>query len=363
MAAALQACTIFNAPKAVAQALVGIIFLFQNSYQYLLYTQQWSFVSTVLTPEQGSRWFAGIAGLSSVFSSILGTIVPYLLPYTGLLGLMASTCITLTLCLIAQDKAYSIAQANGFDPADTQTAKEKKQKAENKDSKLRQAVDLFKRVPTLRALLSEVLSFQSLNTILNVAFIGVLKSQIPDDLARSAFTGRFYASINAAGAALQFIVLPPFMKRAEPKWIWRVMPIIPTAFCLANSLQYDLSLSLIAGAFYITKVMDYSFRSVVYAMVYQPLDFESRYVGKEIIGVFGSRFGKSGMALLVSAFTALFGGAFGLRQLSWFAFGISSTWLSSTMWLSSLLPRKAEAQAIVEERVKQQKLEEKPKTE
>jgi ATP/ADP translocase len=128
-------------------------------------------------------------------------------------------------------------------------------------------------------------------------------------------------------------------------------------------LQYDLSLSLIAGAFYITKVMDYSFRSVVYAMVYQPLDFESRYVGKEIIGVFGSRFGKSGMALLVSAFTALFGGAFGLRQLSWFAFGISSTWLSSTMWLSSLLPRKAEAQAIVEERVKQQKLEEKPKTE
>ena len=48
----------------------------------------------------------------------------------------------------------------------------------------------------------------------------------------------------------------------------------------------------------LTKVMDYSTRSVVYPMAFQPLDFESRYVGKEVIGVFGSRFGKSGMSLL-----------------------------------------------------------------
>ena len=88
------------------------------------------------------------------------------------------------------------------------------------------------------------------------------------------------------------------MKYAEPKWIWRFMPVIPLVVCFLQMLHSDLSLTLLATAMFLAKVTDYSIRTVVYVMVYQPLDFESRYVGKEIIGVLGSRFGKSGMSLL-----------------------------------------------------------------
>jgi ATP/ADP translocase len=88
----------------------------------------------------------------------------------------------------------------------------------------------------------------------------------------------------------------------------------------------------------------------------QPLDFESRYVGKEIIGVFGSRFGKSGMSLVLSAFTMAFGQRFGFAQLVQLSVLASSCWLTTAVWLSNLLPRKAEAQIIVEERLQGQEM-------
>ncbi|GKY95759.1 hypothetical protein MPSEU_000536700 [Mayamaea pseudoterrestris] len=375
VAALLRVCQVCALPRKMTMALVGFIFLFQNSYQYLIYTQQWSFLSSVLTPDEGSKWFSRIAGLSSMMCGLFGTLVPYMLPVTGLLGLLATTCVTLTAAMFCQDRAYKLAQQNGFDPAEQMMAKkaQKKKEAEakavaasligesssdvkdEKESKWGEAKKLFQRVPTLRALMIETLTFQSLANILNVAFVIALKETYTNDLARSAFTGRFYAATNILSASLQFLVVPMMMKYAEAKWIWRLMPLVPITFLLGQLTQANLSLSLLAAAFGLAKIMDYSMRNVVYPMAYQPLDFESRYVGKEIIGVLGSRFGKSGMSLFLSGLTGLFGSAFGVRQLIYLAFGTSGAWMGSTWWLSSMLPKQAEAEAIVATRNKQRK--------
>ena len=340
MAPAIQLCQV----KSLSQAFIGLTFLYQNSFQYLIYTQQWSFVGSVLTPDEGARWFATLAGVCSVVCSITGSLVPVLVPRVGLLGLMATTCLTLTACHFCSDRAYALAQKHDFDPSPPASKKT------SSSNKFRQAVDLFRRTPTLSALFLEVLSFQSLNTILNIAFVRTLQQTIPDDLTRSSYTGRFYSLINGASAALQFGLLPLVMKRVEPAWIWRVMPVVPFSICAyqAFAASSPASLTLIAAAFYLCKLMDYSLRSVVYPMAYQPLDFESRYVGKEIIGVFGSRFGKSGMSILLSALTAV--GWTGLAQLNKFSLIAIALWTSSTFWLSNLIPKKAEAQATVEKR-------------
>lgn len=50
--------------------------------------------------------------------------------------------------------------------------------------------DLIQRVPTLKALFCEVLSFQSLSTILNVCFVTKLRLSILDDVARASYTGK-----------------------------------------------------------------------------------------------------------------------------------------------------------------------------
>jgi hypothetical protein len=300
----LKLCRQAGLPASVGQAIIALTFLFQNSYQYLLYTQHWSFVGSVLTPDQGATWFPALAGCSSLFCSITSSLVPALVPHTGILGLMALTSLTLTACAWCSDKAYGIAQTHGFDPAE-QLQQQKRGKdaeaAETADQgRLGTALALFRRVPTLSVLFCEVLAFQSLSTILNVCFVRTLKLEIPGDVARTAYTGRFYGLVNAVSAALQFLVLPLAMKYAEPTWIWRLMPVLPLAFCVMQMVQVEQSSSLllVAAAVFLCKTLDYSLRTVVYPMVYQPLDFESRYVGKEIIGVFGSRFGKSGMSLL-----------------------------------------------------------------
>lgn len=297
----LKVCRTANLPAHVGQVVIGLTFLFQNSYQYLLYTQHWSFAGSVLTPDEGSRWFPALAGFSSVVCSITSSMVPYILPYSGILGLMALTSITLLGSCILGDIAYSLSETHGFDPAkqlQEQQQSKKDKDADNKQGRLGKAVSLFRRVPTLTVLFLEVISFQSLSTILNVAFVRTLKQQIPADVARAGYSGRFYGLVNAVSAALQFLVLPLCMKYAEPAWIWRLMPVIPLLFCGVQVSQAQSSLFLVAGAVFLCKTIDYSIRSVVYPMVYQPLDFESRFVGKEVIGVFGSRFGKSGMSLM-----------------------------------------------------------------
>jgi hypothetical protein len=94
----------------VSQLLVGFIFVFQNSYAHLLYTQQWSFLGSILTPAEGSTWFAAVAGLSSVTCSVAGNFVPSLVRRVGLIGLMACTSATLVMSLLLSEQAYATSE-------------------------------------------------------------------------------------------------------------------------------------------------------------------------------------------------------------------------------------------------------------
>lgn len=183
---------LFHDQMLPSQIVVGLAFVFQNSYAHLLYTQQWSFLGSVMTPHEGSKWFASIAGLSSVMAACAGTVVSSLVTKLGLVGLLLCTSLTLCASLLCAERAYGISQEFGFDPAEeiAQKVQEKNAKKENDHDMVARGKDLFVRVPTLRALFCEVLSFQSLSTILNVCFVTKLKSTILDDMARAAFTGK-----------------------------------------------------------------------------------------------------------------------------------------------------------------------------
>jgi hypothetical protein len=177
----------------ISQLVVGLAFVFQNSYAHLLYTQQWSFLGSVMTPIEGSKWFAIIAGLSSAVAACAGTVVSSLVVQLGLVGLLLCTSAALLVSLLCADQAYAIAHKFGFDPANeiSQKVSEKNEKKKaHQNNMVGKAKDLFERVPTLRALFCEVLSFQSLSTILNVCFVTKLRLTILDDLARAAWTGK-----------------------------------------------------------------------------------------------------------------------------------------------------------------------------
>ena len=260
------------------------------------------------------------------------------------------------------------ANKNGFNPTDEHNSNrrnndEKKRANDNisnsEKSLFAKARDVFARVPTLWALFCEILACQCLSTLLNVCFVTRVSETIPDDTERAGYVGRFYAGINVLSSALQFGVLPLTSKYAEPCALWRGMPLVVLGVTSllsfprlrggagAGTAQHP-SLDMVASAFLLMKTMEFSVRRMLDEMVYVPLDYESRFLGKEVIGVLGYRFGKSGASLALSAITSSFfgggGGAMGVRGLSHFATAATGLWLVAAWRLSNLVPTKEEAE-------------------
>ncbi|KAK1748059.1 ADP/ATP carrier protein [Skeletonema marinoi] len=368
----------------ISQIIVWASFVFQNSYAHLLYAQQWSFLGSIFTPTEAGKYYSYVAGLSSIVSMIAGTSVSRLVEWIGLGGLLGLAAASLTATLLLADWAYSTAEKHGFDPS-REIQKQKKSKAQSKlqDEKqsqstsqstdasteekpnktllhqIREGISLFRRVPTLGALFFETLCFQSLSTILSTCFVMELNSSVPNDNERASWTGNLYATSNGLSTIFQFFLLPVLTQRMEPKHLWRLMPLlplicgivrmIPSLFPGALVSSSSSALYLVAISLLTAKTMDYSLRNVLAELVYVPLDFESRYVGKEIIAVFANRFGKSGMALILSGLNFIRGGSSG-GGLSGLALAISFGWWGSALSLSSLIPSKQEAERMVAER-------------
>lgn len=329
----------------ITKIITAPLFVFRESYVQLLTSQYWSFMASVLTPDQSARWFAPIAGLTSISSAIGGFAVKHLTRRVGLAGTLACTGIALCSSLIATEAAYWMAEKHHFAPND-KTPKKVSRKSKNDYSAegglFSKATRLFARVPVLKALFFEILSSQGLATLLNICFVKVLSS-IRDDTVRAGWVGNFYALINVISMSLQFGVLPMLMQVIEPRDLWRCIPIISLLFISFQACQANPSLYIVSGSLLVMKVLEYSARRMLDEMVYVPLDFESRFVGKEIIGVFGYRLGKSLMSLSLSGLTALFG-SFTLQQLSVFCDIAAFAWAKAAWNLSSLVPTRKEAQ-------------------
>ncbi len=68
------------------QALVGALFIFRESYVQLLTSQYWSFMASILTPDQSAKWFSPISGLTSITSAFAGLGVRRVVKSVGLPG-------------------------------------------------------------------------------------------------------------------------------------------------------------------------------------------------------------------------------------------------------------------------------------
>ena len=266
----------------------------------------------------------------------------------SLSGALACTSLALISSLFVTGIAYSIAEKNGFAPTDRsknkKVANSKGKVSSHKVGLVEKARTLFARVPILRSLFLEILASQGLATLLNVCFVQSLGSSIADDAVRAGWIGNFYALINVITMVLQFGCLPFLVQVVEPKQLWRVIPIISLGFTTFQAFQEHPTLYVVSASLLVMKVLEYSARRMLDEMVYVPLDFESRYIGKEILSVFAYRFGKSMMSLLLSGLTSACGN-FNLQQLSIFCDMAGVVWAKTAWDLSALVPKREEAQA------------------
>lgn len=319
--------------------IVGFVFLFHNSYIQLLYQQHWSFLGSILDSNQGAKYFASIAGVSSLASTVAASLVSKVVNTIGLSGLLFGASASLIVTIPLSNLAYLISSKHNFDPSDelNKTKGKKSDLDASWKGTLVKAQALFQDVPILGKLFIEVISFQTLMAVINLCFITRLKHEITDDSERAAYTGQLYALVNGISALFQFVLLPNILQKVPLAWILRLMPILPIICIFVSCFQREPSLAIVAFTLLATKTMEYSTRNVVNEMIYIGLDFNSRYLGKEIVGAFGTKLGKSIISLVLSLLPYYFGDIpeFNLIVMAAVA---ALNWLISAFTLSSLTP-------------------------
>jgi ATP/ADP translocase len=333
--------------------ITGPLFVFRESYVQLLTSQYWSFMASALTPNQSAKYFGPIAGLTSITSAVAGYIVSPLVRRLGLTGALMGTGAMLLCSLVTASMAYNIARKHGFEPIDSSKHSKTRVKGPNRTAKSRdlsemgmieKSTRLFQRVPVLKALFLEILASQGLATVLNVCFVTCLGTAIPNDDERAGWVGKFYSLINIVTMVLQFGVLPQLMTVIEPKALWRVIPLVSLLFTGVQAFRQNPSLYVVSASLLVMKISEYSARRMLDEMIFVPLDFESRFVGKEVLGVFGYRLGKSLMSLVMSGIAAI-DTNFGLQKLSILSNLVCISWMRTAWTLSNMVRTRAEAEA------------------
>jgi ATP/ADP translocase len=185
------------------------LFVIQNGFVQLLYTQHWSFLGsmnqnedgTALSDAKSSAWFSPVAGIGSGSSTLAAYTVTHLVDRVGLSGLLWLAAGGICVSVYFAELAYSVAEKHGFEPhqeaskdatrkATTNDATKVAQSEHNpQDSIIRRAINLFTRVPVLGALCVEVLVCQCLSSLAAFLFVLKVKETIVDDEERAAWTG------------------------------------------------------------------------------------------------------------------------------------------------------------------------------
>jgi len=341
----------FSRVKAWSRPLLFALFVFQNAYVQLLYNQHWAFISSVLTPEEGNRVFAPIAGLGSIGSTLAAGMVSVFVARLGLIGLLHVSGASYIVSAILADVAFGMARVGGFEPRGVSTkfggltSAEPKRNDEittttstttssfgnkgtyapmngtnettstttclpctQKGNVFQQARALFRRFPVLGALFLETIVSQCLSSLVNFIYLYTLKATITDDAMRAGWSGNFYAWINGVSGIFQFFAIPVLLKHVEAHRIWLFMPTLMLCCTLFTFATFRSSgLFGASASFFAIKTMEYSLRVAANETLYVSLDYESRYLGKKVISLIAGKFGKSAMAVALSVVMVLYG--------------------------------------------------------
>ena len=149
--------------------------------------------------------------------------------------------------------------------------------------------------------------------------------------------------MNGISGTLQFFILPFIVKRVGARWLWLSMPIIMLVLTSLQFYEQNVSLTLVGLTFLTIKTIEYSLRGQASEMVWVMLDYESRFIGKELINLFANRLGKSATAISLFLWTVHLEKE-GSPQLRRFAVNASVflafLWLICTIRVTRLIPSK-----------------------
>ena len=261
----------------------AVLYVVREAYIVLLMEQYWSFLNSTLGEANARRLNGPICGIGSAGSIAGAFLVGHYATSLGTATLLllgsAITLPTIALTYLAY-RFGGQPQPRPDEPhSDTLGSK------------------LLLRQPILAILLLVILLTQAIAGLTDLSFQGILQDVIPNPDKQTEYSGWFYMWLNIAAAVMQFGITPLLLWLVPTRRIHVVIPLVHVVTC---AYLWSSPTLLSAGAAYMVfKVLDYSIFRAAKELLYIPLSFDARYRAKELIDVFGYRFGKGGMSLVV----------------------------------------------------------------
>jgi AAA family ATP:ADP antiporter len=310
----LLAC--YGAIRAGSEEATVLLYWLREVYVVLLLEQLWSFVNSSLTVDEAKPRTGMLMGIGSVGAVIGGELVARTAEGWGTPQLLLAGAA----CLIPTAWALNLAFRKVGEPRRDDSGPVH---SVGSDLGLRD----FLTTPLLWKLLVLVVLTQVLSAVLTIRFQEAVSVGIVSADAQTAYQGRFYAFVNGTAMLGQFVVTPLLLSRGRMRWIFFAIPLLHLA-TTGTSMLMGPELWIASAALLLFKALDYSVWKGAKELLYIPLSFDVRYRAKEVIDVFGYRFGKGGMSGLLAVAQGAGASLSGL--LGWAALGAAVLWVGLT---------------------------------
>ena len=326
--AAIGTCYVFIRYRPVCAAL----YIVREAYVVLLIEQYWSFLNSRLGTAAAKKLNGPVCGVASIGAAFGAEMVSRFSVELGPAPMLVFGALAILPAALCSDLAYAHSASR------TILGSSARREDNNADGEVVQrkagfignlGLQLFKTHRILILLLGVVLCTQILSTMLELTFQGKLQDAIPDPSSQNAWSGHFFSTLNLAAALSQFIATPLLLRFVSFRIVHIAMPLCNIAACAY--LASRPSLQSAAAAYMCFKLLDYSLFRASKEILYIPLPYDARYRAKEVIDVWGYRFGKGASSSIISFLKA--GGAV-LTELSYSVAGIGA----ALVWLLLIVP-------------------------
>jgi AAA family ATP:ADP antiporter len=291
LASGIAIASCYGAILTGSRVATGVLFVVREAYVVLLIEQYWSFLNSTLGTDAAKKLNGPICGVASLGAMLGGYLLGVLSKPVGTEHMLALGAVLCVPAALLSEIAY---QRCG-EPIREEIADDRGT-ASPHASHL--GLALFRSHRMLVFLLLAVVATQVLSTMVDLNFQTTLKNAIPAKDERNAYSGNFYFALNAASACGQFVLAPLLLRFLPLRVVHLLPPLLNIGAC--SWLLGAPSLASAGTAYLLFKALDYSVFRAAKEILYVPFSFDVRYRAKELIDVFGYRFGKGAPSLAIA---------------------------------------------------------------
>lgn len=274
----------------------GLLYLFREVYIVLIIEQFWSFIDSYYSTDEAKKLNGFMIGVSSLGAIAGGLGLKAWAVSLGTTNMVFIGGLFLLPAILIVQLTFFFADRSPRDWKFRVTPNLKK--GEDEDIKQTMGLKELFNVPLLKAIMAFVIFSQVVSAVLGLQFQSALQETLPNPDQQTAYSGGFFAVLNGISAFFQFIITPLALRFFSPLSIHLFIPLM--SFAASIITLFNPSLSTIGFAYMTFKSLDYSLFRGAKELLYIPLSFDARYRAKEVIDVFGYRFGKGGTSLALS---------------------------------------------------------------